>query len=76
MIPARELRLLQIKEFNFNNLERELREFVKNNPTKKSYICSIEKEFYPSFKTTMTKLGYETMSFDETEKEFSVKISW
>lgn len=33
-------------------------------------------EFYPSFKTTMTKLGYETMSFDETEKEFSVKISW
>lgn len=76
MIPAKELKLIQINKFNFNNLERELRDFAKKNPTKYSMNYKVAKISYPDFKNTMTKLGYETMSFDETEDDFIVKISW
>lgn len=76
MISAKELKLIQKDKLNYNNLEREIIDFAKNNPTKNSFNRAIRKEFYPSFKYTMSKLGYETMSFDETDKEFVVKISW
>lgn len=76
MIPAKELKLIQINKFNYNNLERELRDFAKKNPTKYSMNYQVAKNLYTEFKITMTKLGYETMSFDETEDNFIVKISW
>lgn len=76
MISAKELKFIQQDKLNYNNLEREIIDFAKNNPTKNSFNRTIRKEFYPSFKYTMSKLGYETMSFDETDKEFVVKISW
>lgn len=76
MISAKELRMIQNNQFNYNNFEREIIDFVKNNPSKRSFIYTINKGLYPSFKLTMTKLDYKTMSFDETKKEFVVKISW
>lgn len=76
MIRAKELRLIQTNEFNYNNLERDIREFAKKNPTKRNMNYQVEKNSYIGFKNTMTKLGYETMSFDESGDDFIVKIYW